>query len=138
MAYAVAGLVRDFKMPGYPDAAPLVPHGVSVVLSAPSVFRFTAPACPERHLEGAVRLGADAHAQRAAGPDDAGEVLASVLERLMRRTGIPHGLSGVGYGEGDVDALVRGTIVQKRLLDNSPREVGAPELDALFRGAMFI
>ncbi|MBX3187982.1 MAG: iron-containing alcohol dehydrogenase [Labilithrix sp.] len=135
MAYAVAGLVRDFEMPGYPEGAPLVPHGVSVVLSAPSVFRFTAPACPERHLEAARRLGAlDPPGE--ARPNEAGEVLAAVLERLMRRTGIPHGLSGVGYVEADVDALVRGTIVQKRLLDNSPRPAGAPELEALFRGAM--
>jgi hypothetical protein len=54
----------------------------------------------------------------------------------MRSTGIPHGLSAIGYVEGDVEALVRGTIVQKRLLDNAPISVGEPELAALFRGAM--
>jgi alcohol dehydrogenase class IV len=134
MAYAVAGLVKDFHMPGYPEGAPMVPHGVSVVLNAPSVFRFTAPACPERHLEGAALLGADVRG--AAGPSDAGEVLSAALERLMRSTGIPDGLSAIGYDEGDVDALVRGTIVQKRLLDNAPVGVGEPQLAALFRGAM--
>ncbi|MEZ4300066.1 MAG: iron-containing alcohol dehydrogenase [Polyangiaceae bacterium] len=51
MAYAVAaGLVRDFRMPGYPDHEPMVPHGVSVIVNAPSVFRWTFEACPERHL----------------------------------------------------------------------------------------
>lgn len=133
MAYAVAGLVKDFHMPGYPEGAPMVPHGVSVVLNAPSVFRFTASSCPERHLEGAALLGADV---RGAGASDAGEVLSAALERLMRSTGIPEGLSAVGYGEDDVDALVRGTVVQKRLLDNAPLGVGEPELAALFRGAM--
>ena len=133
MAYAVAGLVRGFQMPGYPDGAPMVPHGVSVVLNAPSVFRFTARACPERHLEGATLLGADV---RGAGLADAGEVLGATLERLMRATGIPHGLSAIGYVDGDVDALVRGTIVQKRLLDNAPVPVAEPELAALFHGAM--
>jgi len=133
MAYAVAGLVKDFHMPGYPAEAPLVPHGVSVVLNAPSVFRFTAPACADRHLTGAKLLGADA---RGAAPGDAGEVLGAVLERLMRATGIPHGLAAIGYAEDDVPALVRGTIVQKRLLDNAPVPVAEPELAALFRGAM--
>ena len=134
MAYAVAGLVKDFRMPGYPDGAPMVPHGVSVVLNAPSVFRFTAKACPERHLEGARLLGADVRG--AVGAADAGEILASALERIMKATGIPQGLEGVGYGDDDVEALVRGTIVQKRLLDNAPLPVGEPELGALFKGAM--
>lgn len=139
MAYAVAGLVRDFRMPGYPEGAPLVPHGVSVVLNAPSVFRFTASACPERHVEGAALLGADVRGASSGGASaagDAGEVLSAALERLMRAAGIPEGLEAVGYGEGDVDALVRGTIVQKRLLDNAPVPVAEPELAALFRGAM--
>ena len=134
MAYAVAGLVKEFRMAGYPAEAAMVPHGVSVVLNAPSVFRFTAGACPERHIEGAALLGADVRG--AAGAEVAGEVLATALERLMRATGIPHGLSAVGYRDEDVDALVRGTIVQKRLLDNAPVPVGEPELGVLFRGAM--
>ncbi len=46
MAYAVAGLVRDFHPPGYPADEPLVPHGMSVIVNAPAVFRFTAPAEP--------------------------------------------------------------------------------------------
>ncbi len=135
MAYAVSGLAPDFHMAGYPEGAPMVPHGVSVVLNAPSVFRFTASACPERHLEGARLLGADVSGAR---PADGGEILGAALERLMRATGLPHGLGAIGYVDGDVDALVRGTIVQKRLLDNAPVPVGEPELAALFRGAMHL
>ncbi len=132
MAYAVAGLVRDFRMPGYPDAEPpegdapkahgLVPHGVSVVLNAPAVFRWTESACPERHREAARLLG-DEDAARA-------------LERLMRDAAVPIGLASLGYGDADVGALVGGTIVQRRLLDNAPREVGEAELASLFASAM--
>lgn len=133
MAYAVAGLVRDFRMPGYPDDEPMVPHGVSVVVSAPAAFRFTAGACPGRHLECAARLGADV---RGARDGDAGSILADALERLMRDAGVPVGLEALGYREGDVGSLVGGTVVQKRLLDNAPRTVAEAELELLFRDAM--
>jgi len=133
MSYAVAGLVRDFRPEGYPKGEPMVPHGMSVIVNAPSVFRFTAEACPDRHLEGAGWLGADT---QGASPEDAGEVLAKHLVKLMRATGIPNGVSGVGYGERDVDALSEGAFAQQRLLTNAPREVGRHELAHLFRGAM--
>ena len=133
MSYSVAGLVRDFRPEGYPKDEAMVPHGMSVIVNAPSVFRFTAEACPERHLQGAEWLGADT---RSAADKDAGEVLAKHLIGLMRATGIPNGVSGVGYGEGDVAALSEGAFAQQRLLTNSPREVSRDDLGQLFRGAM--
>jgi alcohol dehydrogenase class IV len=133
MSYSVAGLVRDFRPDGYPKTEPMVPHGMSVIVNAPSVFRFTAEACPERHLDGAAWLGADV---RGAAPEDSGEVLGKHLIGLMRTTGIPNGVSGVGYGEGDVAALSEGAFAQQRLLTNAPRDVSRSDLERLFRGAM--
>jgi hydroxyacid-oxoacid transhydrogenase len=135
MAYGVAGLVREFKMPGYPQDEPMVPHGVSVVLNAPAAFRFTASTSPERHFEAAALLGAAYDAVHAK-PEDAGNVLASSLAAMMTKANVPTSLRAVGYGLDDVPALTRGTIVQKRLLSNAPREVGEAELAALFREAM--
>src|SRR5579862_225163 len=43
MSYPVAGQVKTYLPPGYGTDHPLVPHGVSVILNAPAVFRFTAP-----------------------------------------------------------------------------------------------
>ena len=141
MAYAVAGQVRDFRLLGYPpdppdlEGRPLIPHGLSVILSAPSAFRYTAAACPQRHLRAAAVLGADIRGAAQNG-DDAGEVLATALLRLVRDAGLPNGLTGVGYTDRDVGALAKGTLVQARLLKNAPREVDEQALHGLFRGAL--
>ena len=133
MSYSVSGLVRDFQPAGYPDGAPIVPHGMSVIVNAPSVFRFTAQACPERHLRAAECLGGDT---AGASLDDAGEVVAKRLIELMKATGIPNGVSGVGYGEADIAALTEGSFPQKRLLENAPLEVSRETLAGLYKGAL--
>jgi alcohol dehydrogenase class IV len=133
MSYAVAGLVRDYRCAGYPQHEALVPHGISVVVGAPSVFRATAPTSPERHLQAAEVLGADV---RSAAPGDAGALVSGALVELMRSAGVPNGIGGVGYEESDLPALARGAIVQKRLVDNAPMAVDEPAMRALFRGAL--
>ena len=133
MSYSVSGLVRDFCPEGYPQGAPIVPHGMSVIVNAPSVFRFTAPACPERHLEGAEWLGADI---RDAGEDDAAEVLSGQIVSLMKATEIPNGLAGVGYGAEDIPALTEGAYPQRRLFENAPRDISREALSGLFQDAM--
>jgi hydroxyacid-oxoacid transhydrogenase len=133
MSYAVAGLVRDYRAPDYPGGAPIVPHGMAVIVNAPAVFRFTASARPERHLEAARLLGADA---ADATPADAGEVLGARLEALMRATGMPNGTGGVGFRAEDAPTLRDGALPQQRLLANAPRPVGGTELAALFTSAL--
>lgn len=133
MSYAVAGLVRGYRAPDYPGSEPIVPHGMAVVVNAPAVFRFTAEANPERHLEAAALLGADV---ASAAPREAGEALAGRIESLMRATGMPNGTGGVGFAASDVGALRAGAIAQRRLLANAPREVGSDALDALFEATL--
>jgi alcohol dehydrogenase class IV len=133
MSYAVAGLVREYRPPEYPQDQPMVPHGMAVILNAPSVYRWTAPGCPDRHLHGAQCLGADA---RGSTPQDAGEIVARRIIDMMKATLFPSGLASIGFGESDVSALAEGAFPQQRLLTNSPRPVGKDDLAALFRGAM--
>ena len=133
MSYAVAGQVRGFHPDGYPGSEPLVPHGMSVILNAPSAFRFTASTDPQRHIEAARHLGADVGDAAA---EDAAEVLAEELVRIMRAVGMPHGLSAVGYAEADCATLADGAWPQQRLLQNAPIEIDKSSLAQMFHSAL--
>jgi alcohol dehydrogenase class IV len=126
-AYPIAGRVKGFRPRDYPQDEPMVPHGMAVALTAPEAFRFTFPADPERHLRAAELLapGADR-------PDAAADVLPSVLTALMRDIGMPNGIGGVGYDEGDVPDLVDGALKQQRLLATAPLPVTAEDLAGIF------
>jgi len=133
MSYAVAGLVKDYQPQGWPADHPMVPHGISVIVNSPSVFRKTGPACPERHWKAADAMGADLTDKNM---EDGGEILADQIISMMRDTGIPNGLSGVGYSMSDLDALTDRSFAQKRLIDNGPLPVARNELKELFQDAM--
>ena len=125
-AYPIAGRVKDFRPEGYPKDEPIVPHGMAVSLTAPEAFRFTFEARPERHLRAAELLAPDLDR-----PGDDAEYLPAALTQLMRDIGIPNGIGGVGYGEGDVSDLVEGTMKQQRLLDTAPRPVTEDDAAAI-------
>lgn len=133
IAYPIAGLVRDYVPVGYRTHHPLVPHGMSVIVTAPASFRFTYATSPERHLRAAELMGLPVAGLSAA---ERREALPRALMDLMRDVGIPNGLTAIGYGERDVSALIEGTLKQPRLLAGAPRAIGAQELDGILRDAM--
>jgi hydroxyacid-oxoacid transhydrogenase len=133
MSYPVSGNVRSYVAPGYSADHPLVPHGFSVILNAPAVFRFTAAANPERHLLAAEALGVDVSR---CSPADAGRILADRITWFMQRLKTPNGLKAVGYSSADIPALVEGTLPQHRVTKLSPRPAGPEELARLFEAAM--
>jgi hydroxyacid-oxoacid transhydrogenase len=129
MSYPVSGMVRGYKPDGYAVGHPIIPHGMSVILCAPAVFRFTASASPERHLEAARLMGV---ATAGAGAEDAGALLAGAVVALMQKAGIPNGLSAVGYTAADAGKLVEGTLPQQRVISLSPRPFTPDDLKQLF------
>jgi hydroxyacid-oxoacid transhydrogenase len=135
MSYPVAGMVKNFRPPGYSTDHSLVPHGMSVILHTPAVVRFTAPANPTRHLRAAAALGANLSDAQ---PEDAGQILADRVIHFMRLLKMPSGLSAVGYTDSDIPALVAGTLPQHRVTKLSPRPAGEAELTQLFRDSMRI
>lgn len=133
MSYPISGLARDYVAEGYPAHHPMIPHGMSVILTAPAVFRFTAAANPERHLDAARLMGVNVSAARA---EDAGDLLAGAIITLLRKTAMPNGLKAVGFGPEDVDQLVAGTLPQHRVTKLSPRAANADDLRQLFLDSM--
>jgi hydroxyacid-oxoacid transhydrogenase len=133
MSYPVSGMVRDYIAPDYKSDHPIIPHGISVAINAPAVFRFTGPSNPKRHLEAAAALGADTEGIK---DSDAGELLAETMIGYFKRFNIPNGLKAVGFSEADIPLLVEGTLPQHRVTKLSPRPAGPDELTQLFRDAM--
>jgi len=133
MSYPVSGNVKSYRAPGYVSDHPLIPHGFSVILNAPAVFRFTASSSPERHMQAAEALGVDVsrcHKQ------DAGRILSERITWFMQRLKTPNGLREIGYTSSDIPKLVEGTLPQHRVTKLSPRAAGPEELSKLFEDAM--
>lgn len=133
MSYPIAGNVKTHAAKGYTVEHPLVPHGLSVVLTSPAVFNFTAPMCPERHLDAAEILGADISQRKR---EDAGAVLADTLRQFLFDLQVEDGLGAVGYSTEDIPALVKGTVPQERVTKLSPREHTEEDLSLLFEASM--
>ena len=139
MSYPISSQNPGYRHNGYDLPSPLIPHGVSVAVSAPAVFRFTAASNPDRHLEAAECFGVDVSNVKR---ESAGEVLADALTRFLADLGDqPKGLKDLGFGMGDVEALVEGTIPQARVLMLAPGlatelEREKDQLRRLFEDAM--
>lgn len=139
MSYPISGQNKGYKHPGYVTSQPIIPHGVSVAVTAPSVFKFTGASNPERHLAAAEAFGVDTSNVKR---ESAGEVLGEAVAKFLVDLGDqPRGLRTLGFVKEDLEALVEGTIPQKRVLMLAPglsEEVGEEreQLRELFENAM--
>jgi len=133
MSYGVTHYMRDITTEGYDVASPFIPHGISVVVSAPAIFQYLAPGAPERHLEAANSLGADT---AGAGPDDAGEVVAKRIIELMRSTSMPNGLTGCRFNRSDVKPMADSSVRQARAIANAPRETNLVDIENIYSAAL--
>jgi hydroxyacid-oxoacid transhydrogenase len=123
MSYPISSQNPGYKHPGYVVGDAIIPHGVSVAVTAPAVFKFTGASNPERHLAAAECFGVDVSQVK---KESAGEVLSEALAEFLVKLGDqPRGLKDLGFKNEHVKTLVEGTLPQKRVL------VLAPELDAL-------
>ncbi|KDN46820.1 putative alcohol dehydrogenase [Tilletiaria anomala UBC 951] len=135
MSYPISGLNKKFakyQHPGYEVTHPIVPHGISVALTIPAVFEFTAPSSPDRHREiAAIFKGHDAISEDSAVqrlPDsEVGKVVYDRLAEFLARLGVPRGLAEIGYKSEHIPDLVQGTLPQKRVTVLAPGIAQAPD-----------
>ncbi|XP_065057090.1 hydroxyacid-oxoacid transhydrogenase, mitochondrial-like [Rhopilema esculentum] len=134
LSYPISGLVKDFFSEDYDTTHPIVPHGLSVVITAPAVFDFTAPTCQDRHLEAAELLGTDISNAKQA---DAGKILSDTIRQYMYDLGVEDGLESFGFSRDDIPALVKGVLPQHRVTKLAPAgEPAEEEFSALFDKSM--
>lgn len=94
-----------------------------VALTAPAVFEFTAPSSADRHRDALAvfhdTTPSDPAISRIPG-HEIGAHLYEAIARFLDSLGVPRGLKAVGYAHSDIDALVTGTLPQRRVLDLAP------------------
>ena len=129
-AYPIAGLKHEYQPAGYPDDHPFVPHGHSVIVTAPAAFRFTYDAMPDRHHQVAELLTGEPI------PDPGPDTLPDLLRQLMKDIDAPRGVADLGYSEDDIPDLVDGALQQERLLAVAPKEVGEEDLRQIVTASM--
>jgi hydroxyacid-oxoacid transhydrogenase len=139
MSYPISGQNPGYKHAGYEIPHALIPHGVSVAVSAPAVFKFTAASNPDRHLAAAEVFGVDiSNVKR----ESAGEVLAEAIAKFLEDLGDqPKGLKQLGFNSEHIEDLVEGTIPQARVLMLAPGlssqlEAEKDQLRRLFEDAL--
>lgn len=137
MSYPISSKVKAFKpKSGYSGVTKkaIVPHGLSVVLTAPAVFQWTAEADFERHLKAAEYLGANVINKKA---KDSGLILRDYILNLLNKWNfVPDGLSAIGYDSKDIDVLVKGTMPQRKVLDVAPKQVQPDNVAMLLENSM--
>ena len=107
-------------------------HGLSFT-SDNHPAKNSASANPDLHLLAASLMGVDV---RGVSIDQAGQILAQAIIDLMKTTGIPNGLSAVGYQPVDIPKLVNATLPQHRVTKLSPIPVDSKVLTHLFEDSM--
>ena len=118
MSYPISSQNPGYRHNGYEVETPIIPHGVSVAVTAPAVFKFTGGSNPERHLVAAEAFGVDASNAK---KESAGEILSEALSEFLVQLGDqPRGLKALGFGSQHMDDLVEGTIPQARVLMLAP------------------
>ena len=127
-AYPIAGLKHSYQANGYKNI--FIPHGISVIVTAPAVFRFTYDSDPSKHLKAAELL-------KGAPLDNPGpESLPYELIKIMKEVAIPSGIKELGYTKEDIPEIITRAMKQQRLLSIAPKNVNENDLQNILTQSM--
>ena len=127
-AYPIAGLKHSYQANGYKNI--FIPHGISVIVTAPAVFRFTYDSDPSKHLKAAELLKGTP--LNNPGP----ESLSYELIKIMKEVGIPSGIKELGYTKEDIPEIITRAMKQQRLLSIAPKNVNENDLHNILTQSM--
>mmetsp|Transcript_1437 Transcript_1437/g.1615 ORF Transcript_1437/g.1615 Transcript_1437/m.1615 type:complete len:455 (+) Transcript_1437:74-1438(+) len=130
MSYPVSSQLKSYTADGFDY--PLIPHGLSVVLHAPAVFKFIEPARTDRVARAAEVLGVESTQSEKSG------ALSDMIVEYMQRLNVPGGLRKVGCKDDFLDNLVQGTLPQHRVTKLSPKQASPDDLHKMFVNSMDI
>lgn len=108
-----------------------VPHGLAVTLPAPATFKVICRYIPEKCTKIAELLK-DFIPEGVTKPED---VSTAIIE-MMKLLNLPNGLSELGITEEDVNRIAEETLIQKRLLAQSPVSVTKELLIKIVRNSL--
>jgi alcohol dehydrogenase len=119
MAHSVGGLVDN-------------PHGEANAMLVDHVIAFNYPACPERHDQIALRLGADlaglgTHARQAA--------LVAAVRRVKQAAGLDLRLRDRGVTRSDLPLLARNALADPCVATN-PRPITVEDMECIYEDAL--
>ena len=127
-AYPIAGLKHSYQASGYMKS--FVPHGISVIVTAPAIFRFTYDVDPEKHIKAAELLKGSVI------DNPSSESLPYELIKLMKEVGVPTGIKELGYAEQDISEIIKGAMKQERLLSIAPKNISENDLNQILIQSM--
>ncbi|MXZ79846.1 MAG: iron-containing alcohol dehydrogenase [Gammaproteobacteria bacterium] len=133
MSYGITHLMDDITTAGYEVPSPFIPHGISVVVNAPAIFRYLAGSAPERHAEAAGFLGAE-HLDAVG--DEVGELVSGRIVELMRAVDVPNGIRALGFDEKSVKSLAESSCRQTRAINNAPRVASREDMESIYLEAL--
>lgn len=133
MSYGITHLMNDITTDGYQVDSPFIPHGISVAVNAPAIFRYLGGASPQRHVEAAGYLGAT-HLD--AVDDEAGELVSNRIIELMKATEMPNGINALGFGKESIANLAKSSARQVRAINNAPKVASQQDMESIYQDAM--
>ncbi|KAE9551652.1 hypothetical protein FO519_005122 [Halicephalobus sp. NKZ332] len=136
LSYPISSQGKKYFDKDYGKDHALIPHGLSVVVTAPADFIFTASVGPEKHLEAANLLGANLSST--ATSDEIGNTLADILRGFMKDFNCPNGLSEMGFDKSNVEDLSNAAIGFIKANAITPKDSDLESLARIYESSLTV